>query len=226
MSTAPTVTAVVTFWNRERYLAEAVESVLAQRHDVELVLVDDGSTDGSADIARRFVPPGRLIEQANRGAVGAANTGVAQATGDYVGFCDSDDLWISSKLDAQLAALAGDPTLDLVFGHVEEFLSPELDAASVRTRAPRGVIPAKVPSVALIRRELFDRIGDLDEALQNGAWLGWYARARESGARECVVSEVLLRRRIHEHNNFAMQPDAALAYVRALRPLVQKHRDQ
>ena len=226
MSTAPTVTAVVTFWNREQYLAEAVESVLAQHHDVELVLVDDGSTDGSTDIARRFVPPARLIEQANRGSAGAVNTGVAHATGDYVAFCDSDDLWISSKLDVQLAALAGDPTLDLVFGHAEEFLSPELDAASVRTRAPRGVIPAKVPSAALIRRELFDRIGGLDEALQSGAWLSWYARTRECDARECTVPDVVLRRRIHEHNNFVTQPDAALDYVRALRPLVQKHRNQ
>jgi hypothetical protein len=73
---------------------------------------------------------------------------------------------------------------------------------------------------------LFGRTGALDEALQSGAWLSWYASARESGARECVVPDVVLRRRIHEHNNFATQPDAALAYVRALRPLVQKHRDQ
>ena len=184
MSAAPTITAVVTFWNRERYLTEAVESVLAQHHDVELVLVDDGSTDGSTDIARRYVPPTRLIEQANRGSVGAANTGVAHATGDYVAFCDSDDLWTGSRLDVQLAAVAGDPLLDLVFGHADEFLSPELDPASVRTRAPRGVIPAKIPSAALIRRDLFERVGVLDETLRSGAWLSWYApRARARRAR-------------------------------------------
>jgi glycosyltransferase involved in cell wall biosynthesis len=223
MSPAPTITAVVTFWNRERYLTEAVESVLAQRHDVELVLVDDGSTDGSTDIARRYVPPARLIEQANRGSVGAANTGVAHATGDYVAFCDSDDLWTSSRLDVQLAAVAGDPLLDLVFGHADEFLSPELDAVSVRTRAPRGVIPAKIPSAALIRRDLFERVGVFDEALRSGAWLSWYAHARESGARECMLPDVVLRRRIHEHNNFATQEGAALNYLKALRPLVQQH---
>jgi glycosyltransferase involved in cell wall biosynthesis len=200
--------------------------VFDQHHDVELVLVDDGSTDGSTDIARRFVPPARLIEQANRGSAGAANTGVAHATGDYVAFCDSDDLWTSSRLDVQLAAVAGDPLLDLVFGHADEFLSPELDRASVRTRAPRGVIPAKIPSAALIRRDLFERVGMLDETLRSGAWLSWYAHARESGAHECMLPDVVLRRRLHEHNNFTTEPDAALEYVRALRSLVQNRRDQ
>lgn len=225
MSTGPTITAIVTFWNRERYLAEAIESVLVQSHDVELVLVNDGSTDGSVAVARRFVPPARLVEQENRGAPGAANTGVGHATGDFVAFCDSDDVWTSSKLAVQCAALAADPTLDLVFGHAEEFLSPELDAATVRTRALRGVIPAKLPSASLIRRELFDRIGPFDVALQNGAWLSWYASARDAGARECTVPDVVLRRRIHEHNHFATTEGAALAYLHALRPLVQRHRE-
>ena len=148
------------------------------------------------------------------------------ATGDYVAFCDSDDLWTSSKLDVQLAALADDPTLDLVFGHAEEFLSPELDPATVRTRALRGVIPAKVPSAALVRRALFDRIGVFDETMRNGAWIELVrARSRARRRARCTLPDVVLRRRIHEHNNFATQPDAALDYLRALRPLVQKRRD-
>ena len=224
-NTGPTVTAIVTFWNRERYLREAIESVLGQRHAVELVLVNDGSTDGSADIARRFVAPARLLEQDNRGAPGAANTAMQNATGDYIAFCDSDDIWTTCKLDVQLAALAADPTLDFVFGHGEEFLSPELDPATIRTRAIREVIPAKLPSAALFRRSLFDRVGPFDERLQSGAWVNWYARAHVIGVRETMLPEVVLRRRIHEANNFSMRQDAALDYLRALRPLVQKHRD-
>lgn len=224
MSSDVTVTAVVTFWNREQYLAEAIESVLAQNRDLELVLVDDGSTDASVEIARRFVPPGRLVQQENRGPAGSSNTGVRNATGEFVAFCDSDDLWTSGRLDAQLGALAADPTLDFVFGHAEEFLSPEIDPATVRTRALRGVIPAAVPSAALVRKDLFDRVGPFDETLQNGAWVDWYARARMAGARECILPELVLRRRIHARNNFAMQDNAALGYLRALRPLVRKQR--
>ena len=125
----------------------------------------------------------------------------------------------------QLAAIAADPTLDFVFGHAEEFLSPELDPATIRTRALRGVIPAKLPSATLFRRSLFDRIGQFDESLHSGAWVDWYARARVVGVREIMLPEVVLRRRIHENNNFTTQQDAALGYLRALRPLVQKQRE-
>ncbi len=221
-STGVSVTVVITFWNREQYLAEAIESVLAQNRDFELVLVDDGSTDGSVDVARRFVPPGRLVQQENRGPAGSSNTGVRNATGEFVAFCDSDDLWTSGKLEAQLGALAADPTLDFVFGYAEEFLSPEIDPATVRTRPLRGVIPAAVPSAALVRKAVFDRVGSFDETLRNGAWVDWYVRARAAGARECIVPDLVLRRRIHARNNFAAQENAALGYLRALRPLVRK----
>jgi glycosyltransferase involved in cell wall biosynthesis len=225
MSNPVTISVVVTFWNREQYLADAIESVLAQPHDVELLLVDDGSTDASVAIARGFAPPARLIQQENQGAAGASNTGVRNATGEFVAFCDSDDLWTSARLDSQLAALALDPALDLVFGHAEEFLSPEIDPATVRTRALRGTIPATVPSAALVRKAVFDRVGPFDEALRNGAWVDWYARVRGAGARECIVPDVVMRRRIHTQNNFAVSDDAALGYLRALRPLVRKHRE-
>jgi glycosyltransferase involved in cell wall biosynthesis len=224
MSTPFTISVVVTFWNREQYLVDAIESVLAQSHDVELVLVDDGSTDASVEIARRYAPPARLFQQENRGPAGASNTGVRHATGEFVAFCDSDDLWTSVRLDSQLAALAADPALDLVFGHAEEFLSPEIDPATVRTRPLRGTIPATVPSAALVRKTVFDRVGPFDESLRNGAWVDWYARVRGFGARECIVPDVVFRRRIHAHNNFATSDDAALGYLRALRPLVRKQR--
>ncbi len=225
MSTPVTISVIVTFWNREQYLADAIESVLAQPYDVELLLVDDGSTDASVTIARGYAPPARLLQQENRGPAGASNTGVRNANGELVAFCDSDDLWTSARLDSQLAALAADPTLDLVFGNAEEFLSPEIDPATVRTRTLRGTIPAALPSAALVRKAVFDRVGPFDETLRNGAWIDWYARVRAAGSRECVVPDIVMRRRIHRHNSFATSDDAAGAYLRALRPLVQKQRD-
>ncbi|HXY91636.1 MAG TPA: glycosyltransferase family A protein [Acidimicrobiia bacterium] len=225
MNETPTISVIITFWNRERYLAESIESVVAQPMPLDLVLVDDGSTDASAEAARRFSPPARLVQQDHRGAAGAYNTGLEHTTGTLVAFCDSDDLWTRDKLDIQLAALERDPRLDCVFGHAEEFLSPELDPAAVRTRPLRGVVPAVIPSAALIRRPMLDAVGPFDEQLRNGAWVDWYARARVHGLNECIPPEVLVRRRIHERNNFAAQEDAARGYLRALRPLVRKQRE-
>ena len=79
---------------------------------------------------------------------------------------------------------------------------------------------------ALLRRSLFDRVGPFEESLHSGAWINWYARACRLGTRECTVPEVVVRRRIHEHNHFTTQKDAALGYLRALRPLVQKQRER
>src|ERR1700712_4070136 len=132
MTTGPTVSVVMTFWNRAHYLPEAVEGVLAQALPAgatsELLMVDDGSDDGSLEVAQRYIPPARIVRQENQGSGGAANRGVAEARGEWVAFCDSDDVWLPGKLAAQLTAAgeqgADQDPIDLVFVHVEEFLSP------------------------------------------------------------------------------------------------------
>jgi len=225
MSETAQVTAIVTFYNRERYLAEAVESVLAQdRDDLHIVLVDDGSTDSSHSVARAFEPPAEVVRQENRGSAGAMNTGVRTATTEFVAFCDSDDIWRAGKLDAQLAAFERDPSLDLVFTNVEEFLSPEINREDVRTRPLRGAVPGCAPSTLLARRSAFQQVGPLDEGLRNGAWVDWYARARWAGLREHILPDILVRRRIHAQNNFALQTDAHIGYLRAVRAMVQRRR--
>ena len=228
MSDTPTVTALITFWNRADYLAEAIESVLEQSlpEDAtsELVLVDDGSDDDSASIAHRYAPPARIVSQENRGAPGAANSGVRAARGEYLAFCDSDDLWLPGKLRAQLtAARAG---TEMVFVHVEEFLSPELDPEVARTRALRAAMPGYIPTCVLVRRDAFERVGWFDESLANGAWVEWYTRARGAGLSETVLEPVYARRRIHASNNWATQQQSGAAYLRALRSWVHHQRDE
>jgi glycosyltransferase involved in cell wall biosynthesis len=226
-ATPPAVTVVVTFWNRAAYLAEAVESVLAQ--DVppgdtfEVVLVDDGSDDDGPAVARRYSPPARVIRQTHRGFAAAANTGVRHARGEFVAFCDSDDVWLPGKLDAQLAAVRAGS--DVVLGYVDEFLSPELDPESTRVRALRPRMPGYIPSCALVRRALFDELGPFDEALANGAWMNWYTRVRGAGLRETVVDQLVCRRRIHAANNWTAQARTGIDFVRALRPWVNRQRE-
>lgn len=120
----PAVSCIVIFLNEERFLAEAIASVLAQEHESwELLLVDDGSTDGSAAIARTFVErhPGRVryLRQpggANLGMSAARNLGLAHARGRYVGFLDADDAWLPEKLADQVEILDGRPDVGMVYG--------------------------------------------------------------------------------------------------------------
>jgi len=124
------ISVIIPVYNCERYLAEEVESVLAQTWGrIETVFVDDSSTDGSADVAKRFSPLVRYDLQPHVGPGAARNRGVKLAQGDYLAFLDADDLWAGNKLELQMAAFNSDTLPDAVFGHVEQFISPDLSRA-------------------------------------------------------------------------------------------------
>jgi glycosyltransferase involved in cell wall biosynthesis len=114
--TSPLLSVVIPTWNRARLVREAVESALAQGRGVEVVVVDDGSTDGTADeLGARFGSRIKLLRLPRRGGVGAArNAGVRQARGELLAFLDSDDLWLPGKLDAELRAFGRFPGAEAV----------------------------------------------------------------------------------------------------------------
>ena len=111
----PLVSIIMPCYNGEAFLAEAVGSVLAQTfRDFELIVVDDGSTDGSADILARYVDPVRVIRQTNRGVSAARNVGIAAARGDFIAFLDADDTWESEFLDEMVKGMA-DPRTAIAY---------------------------------------------------------------------------------------------------------------
>src|SRR5262245_16865951 len=130
MTDPQSISVIIPVYNGERYLAEALVSVLAQTHPpTEIIVVDDGSTDTTAQIAQRYAPRIHYHFRprgAVSGAAAARNHGAYLAQGDYLAFLDADDVWLPDKLRLQMAAFAHDPALDQVFGHVQQFISPEL----------------------------------------------------------------------------------------------------
>ena len=104
----PTVSVVIPAYNSASYLAEAVESALGQTFkDLEILVVDDGSTDETQELMRRYGPPVRCLSQENTGVATARNRGIDESRGRYVAFLDADDVWQPDKLEKQLAALPG-----------------------------------------------------------------------------------------------------------------------
>jgi glycosyltransferase involved in cell wall biosynthesis len=152
----PLISVMIGVYNAAPYLAEAIDSVFAQSYrPLELIVVDDGSDDGSAEVARGYGDRVTYAYQENAGNGSARNHAVRLASGELFAFLDADDRFVTGKLDLQSAALAGDRELDMVFGHVREFLSPELtdaDRAAIRPPAP-GPSPWTAPNLMLIRRE-------------------------------------------------------------------------
>jgi glycosyltransferase involved in cell wall biosynthesis len=222
----PCVSVVIAVHNGERYLADAIQSVLRHRPAVyELIVVDDCSTDASLDIAQRFGPPVRCISR-HRGGVGASrNTGVAAGSADYIAFLDADDLWTTMALAGRLRAFADSPELGLVFGHVREFTSPDLDKeASARLVCRRGLNPAHLAGGALIHRRVFERVGPFREDLLAGEFIDWIARAREHGVHEALVGDHVLWRRLHGSNLGLARADSRTEYARLLKWALDRRR--
>lgn len=176
----PTVSVVIPLYDTERFVAEAVGSVLAQTlASFELIVVDDGSRDRGPDIVRRFADPRiRLVVQANRGLAGARNTGIRHARGAFVALLDADDRWAPEKLAAHVAHLDADPSLALSFsasrlvgedgvplGLVQRPSRRTFEAADVLCRNPIGNGSAPV-----IRRWALDAIRFHDAGLGCDCW--------------------------------------------------------
>ena len=227
--TAPLVSVMIGVYNAERYLGEAIDSVLAQTHrPLELIVVDDGSDDGSADVARSYGDAVRYAYQENAGNGAARNHAVSLASGELYAFLDADDRFVPDKLERQLAALDADPMLDVVFGHVREFVSPELtveERERVRPPAPAPQ-PWTAPNLMLVKRKAFERVGPFSETLKVGVTVDWYARATEAGLRSTMLPEVLLERRLHLTNNGLRERDSRQQYVHVLKAALDRRRAQ
>jgi glycosyltransferase involved in cell wall biosynthesis len=183
----PRVSVITIFLNAERFLAEAIESVLAQSFEnLELILVDDGSTDSSTDIAKRYAGRDefriRYLEHpghANRGMSASRNLGISSATGDFIAFIDADDVWKPKKLEEQLAILNAHPKVGMVCGTVNYWDSWQggadkaIPTGHVRNRPvpnpeamlalyPLGTAGAPCPSDILLRSDVVRSVGGFE----------------------------------------------------------------
>jgi glycosyltransferase involved in cell wall biosynthesis len=192
----PQVSVIINFLDEEQFIREAVQSVFAQTYpDWELLLVDDGSADGSTDIARQYAAqhPGkvRYLEHEghqNRGASAARNLGIGNARGRYIAFLDADDVWLSEKLEQQVAVLDSQPEAALVYGATQWWYSwtgkPEDmqrdRVCSLRVQPHtlfkpptllslflRGETAVPCTCSILVRREVIESVGGFEEAFRD-----------------------------------------------------------
>jgi glycosyltransferase involved in cell wall biosynthesis len=130
------ISCIVPVYNSERYLGETLDSILAQTYrPLEIIVVDDGSTDGTAAVAAGYGHRVRYVRQANAGEAAARNRGLNVAEGEFVAFDDADDLWHPEKLERQVARLEHRPEIDLSFTSFENFWIPELAEEELRFRS-------------------------------------------------------------------------------------------
>ncbi len=210
-----TVSVVIPVHNGAEYLAKALESVFSQTEPAEqVIVVDDGSRDRSAAIARSF-PEVRLIQQANAGVSAARNAGVSASTGSLLAFLDQDDLWLPDKLRFQTEYLAKHPEAGYVLCHQRYVVAGERpDWFRPRTDASE---PSYVPSAWLVRRQAFEVAGGFADAFRLAQDIEWIARAQDAGIIAGIVQEVLLLKRIHGDNLGSRASEGRREVLQALR---------
>jgi len=168
------VSVIVPVYNREGYIAQALQSILSQSFsDVEIIVVDDGSTDSTVEAVRSFGEGIRLFRQENRGPGAARNRGIREAKGDFIAFLDSDDLWDSEKLEKQVRILKKRPEVGLVYTDLQEIDQNGLFLQKVACSDRTGPIVTEFlgghtprPSATMVRRKLLEEIGGFDEELR------------------------------------------------------------
>lgn len=213
----PTISVVIPVYNAEAFVAEAIESAQKQSlPPTEIIVVDDGSTDGSLDVVRQFTPAVQVIQRQNGGIGAARNSALPFLTGEFLAFLDADDVWPPDRLALLSEPLLRDPTLDGATGSVVEFGEAIVESEPT---------PGSLASSMLLRRTSFERVGPFREDIRMGEFIDWYARARDLGMKFGAIDNVVLRRRLHETNTGRLQREHRPDYVRVLRAALARRRE-
>lgn len=202
------VSVIIPTYNSSQFLYEAVQSVLQQTlTDIEIIVVDDGSTDKTSELMQQFGNKVNYIYQENQGVSAARNNGIKASRGKYVAFLDSDDIWLPTKLEKQIKALNENPKNKVCYTEyfsVSEKMTPQdlrrirSDVSVLQDLLLVGNVVGP-PSTVVAEREMFERIGGFDESLSLSAdWDMWIRLA-------CVtefifLNEPLVKYRLHKSN--------------------------
>ena len=211
---------VIPAYNAEHTIGEAIASVLAQTvipHEV--IVVDDGSSDGTRDEVYRADSRVRLIEQKNAGPGAASTAGLAAVNTGLVAMLDADDLWVPEKADRQIARLRSEPVLDGVFCLARHFHPPRPPGSEGRVQEVWG------RTAMMAWTDRIRQVGPIaDMTHRHGDMVDWIMRAREQGIQFSMLSEILAYRRIHPDSLSFRRRDANLDYLSVIkRALDRKH---
>jgi glycosyltransferase involved in cell wall biosynthesis len=215
-----TISAIIPTHNRAKLLVEAIESALQQtRPPDEIIVVDDGSTDDTEQVVTRYDGRVRYIRQENSGPSAARNRGIQAASGDFIAFLDSDDLWVKDRIERQLAVLASHPNLDVIFG-LEGKFTDENRSESYEINEPAvfaclNTVDCVIPdpfgmllgenffvgtSTVLFRKSCVATVGLMDARIKLAEDYDFWVRFALNGFRFGFINAVLCGRRMHEGN--------------------------
>lgn len=223
--TLPLVSVIMIVRNGERFLAEALRSVVAQDYrPLEIIVVDGKSVDQTAQIAQSFAEV-RYLYQETLGVANAYNQGVKAARGEFIAFLAHDDLWAPSKLSKQVQYLLEHPEIAYTIVKAKFFLEP---GCAFPPGMHKDLLDSeraiRMMEALLLRKQVFDQVGYFDPAFSPADDMDWLARVQDARIPMGLVPEVLLFKRIHDANTSINSPENTQRVLAALRHSVNRKR--
>lgn len=190
------ISVIIPVFNCEKYISAALESVFRQGYPhIEVIVIDDGSTDSTYSVLSRFGDKIRVIREENKGQSAARNVGIKNARGTIIGFLDADDIWPDDHISLMLPYL-GDDAYDFVRGITRHLMDP----GSYVFEKTEDMFYEALIGACLYKASLFRSVGLFDESMRQGEDCDWNIRLVESGAREKRIENITLLYRRHENN--------------------------
>jgi glycosyltransferase involved in cell wall biosynthesis len=227
MNPKPLVSAIIPAYNSAHFLPEAVASIRRQNYEpLEIIIVDDGSTDNTAEVVAGLGENVRSVYQDNSGQAAARNRGIKLARGDFLAFLDADDLWADDKLTHQLAHFAADSTLDIVQGRSRVVYLPGAETLKMAYEDDQNTLVMPVFGSALFRPSALEKVGLFDETMRYHEDADWFIRALEQNAKLRIIEAVTLYYRQHPSNQSLEKSHDARAQLTLLKRSLDRRRGQ
>ncbi len=220
----PSVSVVIPAHNAAHFIGDALASVFGQSHAaLEVFVVDDGSTDGTEEVLRRY-PAARLISLAHSGVSVARNVGVDATRGDFIAFLDADDFWDSRKIELQLVRAEVEADAGIVMCRQSYQFDCEIPTWF---GVPRDGVsePGYMPSNWMLHRATWEKVGPFRPGMTHSEDTDWLARASDSGVRIAMVDVPLVVHRIHGANASGLASPVRAGVLRALRDSVKRKQE-
>ena len=212
---------IIPVYNGEKYIEDAIKSVLNQKYDpIEIIVVNDGSTDSSESIVKQFGNKIIYAERENAGPPAARNSALEYVTGDFISFIDQDDIWHPNKLKVQLSIFNKYPDLSLIIGFSMKYQFKNIEEIDDAAHKQYTTLELLLGS-SLVERKSFERVGGFDNDLLSGDDTDWFLRAREIDLPIYVHRDLVFYHRLHD-NNFTKRADRTRFVLMMLKKIKER----
>jgi glycosyltransferase involved in cell wall biosynthesis len=225
MKEALKISVIIPVYNSEKYILESLQSIFNQTYKpFEVIVIDDGSMDNSAEIIKQFSEINYYYKE-HSGIGASLNVGLNKATGDLIAFLDADDYWALDKLEKQVAYLMSNSDKEVVYGYHQRFYTKSLEELTTSELADtQRILPGYFKAALLAKKEVFKKVGLFDESIRIGDFLDWYRRASDLGLNMGMISEVVFYRRIHGENSSLKNNVYIADYVKIMKASMDRRR--